>query len=190
MVMLLHALAARGLRLTALLYGEAPTPWAVYPAAVRTAGSGRYRYFFHVHDRHSRAEVGHFHLFDHGDGRGPGSHLIGLAIDGDGLPVRLFATNPWVTAERPCTAALALRHLGQFAPRGDDETCTLIGRYLGLVLAVFMPQVRSVLEARDQRLRKTPRLAADRRVPVLSARRICLRRQFRDLDRHEEEVWP
>jgi hypothetical protein len=112
-------------------------------------------------------------------------HLIGLSVSADGMPVRAFTTNRWVTNELYAPAGQVLRRLQQFAMRTPPDLA-LVHRWLAAVLAVFRPQIRALLVERDERLSQAqasrPNVFEDRRTIVLSQCALDLRQQLAWID--------
>jgi len=94
--------------------------WAHYPEGDVGNGAISSRYFYHSHPPEEREadEHGHFHLFvgkqamsneaealitppalPNGQKRAEVVHIAALSIGYDGLPLRWFGTNRWVTDE-------------------------------------------------------------------------------------------
>ncbi|MDE3010364.1 MAG: hypothetical protein KGI67_05705 [Pseudomonadota bacterium] len=142
------------------------------------------RFFFHAHADGfaSRGEYGHFHVFLDPTGKGShmASHLIAVAIDGQGLPVRLFTVNRWVTGERwlPAPALSAAAR---------DFRCTTAGRlapvarWVSACVQAYAPVVDALLRDRDQRVARSRGAAAsletvfeDRSLEVLTECSVAL----------------
>lgn len=144
-----------------------------------------YRYYYHCHEdaggRRS-GEHGHFHLFADAGADGAVTHLVAIAVDARGMPQRLFTTNRWVTSERWRGAARVLSLLDGFALR-RPRALSRVNHWLAALLAMFRPQLRWLLQARDARVRAAgTRLLGNRRVPVLSQCRISIAEQSAALD--------
>lgn len=151
-----------------------------YPAGdVIDANSG-YRYYYHSHAAQSwqRREHGHFHLFS--TAGSTYTHLAAISVDGRGVPLRMFTTNRWVTAESWQPQEQVYRQLLGFTL---DETgaMALVNRWLSALLKLFAPAAGEMLVQRDQRIaalahgrRKIESVFEDRRVHVLSQARLSL----------------
>lgn len=141
--------------LTVLLEGQEFAEWNhIPPGDARDPVSGA-RYYYHAHGADERApgEHGHFHTFVRSDGTaadeaGAPTHLIGVSLDVYGLPIRLFATNRWVTAEawRPAaeTAALLDRFVIDVA-----RPNWLVNRWLTALVMFYRQEIADLLVARD-----------------------------------------
>ena len=182
----LEALAGSGRTpVTALVSEAVPEVLKQYPdAPVQASG---YLYYYHCHDAREtpRGEHGHFHVFAR-NADGSHTHLVGIAVDANGWPMRLFTTNRWVTDERwmPAPDVLALAERVARSRRPDA-----LARWLLAQLDLFRPQLETLLRRRDARLRalrrgrKQQRLFEDRRVRVLSQCRVSLPHQIAVLER-------
>lgn len=136
----------------------------------RRAGT---RFYYHAH-RLDEPEHGHFHLF--ADGKAPGEHLhlVALALDVRGQPLRWFTTNRWVTAGRWAPAPEVWRHLKSFDIRCGGRLAP-VARWLTAMVVLFADDLQNLLQARDAVL--APHLSAaacadrvfeDRELEVLS----------------------
>src|SRR5690606_29005972 len=109
--------------------------WDHYPAGdvYYHETHGQYDYHSHPPDQRFADEHGHFHTFLRPHGMPPGvrpapvpnyvppvdsndalSHLVAVAMDSRGLPVRLFTVNRWVTGETWYSAEDVIRMLPNF----------------------------------------------------------------------------
>ena len=101
------------------------------------------------------------------------SHLIAIAIDLRGEPIRLFTTNRWVTGETWYRADDVIRMLDRFAIT-VEEPSEVLNRWIGAVIGLFRPQIAALLRARDdtvmawRRRRRTP-VFEDLRLEVTSS---------------------
>ena len=127
------------------------------------------------------AEHGHFHLFLRGEGIPAGiaplllpeaavanapqrqsaplkrgsrdevCHLVAIAVDGRGEPVRLFTTNRWVTGETWYRADDVIRMLDRFRIVSGSPSA-LLNRWLEAVVRLFQPEIAVLLRQRDKRI--------------------------------------
>lgn len=160
------------------LIGERPfVEWEHYPEGDARARQGGL-FYYHAHAARQRmtGEHGHFHLFapnprpDCASGH-PYTHLVGLSVDDRGMPLRVFTTNQWVTAEcwEPAPSVERLIRDTRF----DAIRPVQIGRWLQAMVELFRPQIDRVVALRDARIRALQksgriRLMADRRTHILS----------------------
>ena len=82
-------------------------------------------------------------------GRDEVCHLIAIAIDRNGEPVRLFTTNRWVTGETWYRADDVIRMLDYFRVEGDRPSASL-NRWLGALVRLFQPEIAVLLRQRDK----------------------------------------
>jgi hypothetical protein len=183
----MQAMASAGQTpITALVDDAVPGVLKQYPEAAPVLGRSLF-YYYHCHDQREtpRGEHGHFHVFARNQD-GSHTHLVGVAVDDSGWPLRLFTTNRWVTDEalKPASQVLALAEQATRLRQRDP-----LGRWLLALLVLFRPQLEALLRQRDARLRtlrhgrSRDRLFEDRRVRVLSQCRVSLPRQVAALER-------
>ena len=162
----------------------AAQPWVQYPTPMvehpRT-GAG---YFFHTHgpSRSHPDERGHFHVFVRSlEARH--SHLLAIAVDPYGMPIRLLTTNRWVTAETWSPAETLLVDAEEFALVTPNSDAAL-DRWVTHCVRLFQPQLKWVVYRRDTRLRTLSagrdfeRVLEDRRIEILSECRISVGEQM------------
>ena len=71
-------------------------------------------------------------------------HLVAIAIDWRGEPVRLFTTNRWVTGETWYCADDVIRMLDRFQVSGDMPSAVL-NRWIGAMVRLFQPEIAGAL---------------------------------------------
>ncbi len=134
--------------------------WNHYPPAEVTDTGTACQYYYHSH-RTTPKEHGHFHLFGllNADGgvRAPGSvwtadeapsHLIAIGMNPQGLPIKVFCPNLWVTQGHWLPAATILAHLRQFTLKAEPRWA-VVSRWLAGFVQLFWPQIEAALLARD-----------------------------------------
>lgn len=177
----------------------------------------QYFYHAHPAAQRTAGEHGHFHTFLRAEGMPAGaaplvlpetalagapsppqaaplrhgtreevSHLVAIALDGRGEPVRLFTTNRWVTGETWYRAADVIGMLDRFV-LGDEAGPSLVNRWLAALVALFRPQVETVLRLRDRavmdwRRRRRSNVFEDTRLEIASSVDIDLGAQLAWLD--------
>lgn len=77
------------------------------------------------------------------------SHLIAIAVDVRGEPVRLFTTNRWVTGETWYPGGDVVQMLDRFEI-AEHDPAGVANRWISAMLRLFRPQISSLLHARDQ----------------------------------------
>lgn len=184
--------------------------WLHYPEGDVYDPEFHAQYYFHVHPLSPPGvdEYGHFHTFLRPFGMPEGvqpvpfanepapedpndalSHLIAVALDRSGAPVRLFTTNRWVTGETWYPAADVERMLDHFSV-DLARPSWLLNRWLSALLRLFKPQIGALLQARDATIAAfgaAGDLAAvldDRSLEITSTRRIDVAEQVALIDRH------
>jgi hypothetical protein len=76
-------------------------------------------------------------------------HLVALALDARGEPVRLFTTNRWVTGETWYRAEDVIRMLDGFQVNGEGSG-GLLNRWLTAMVQLFQPEIGVLLRHRDR----------------------------------------
>lgn len=189
-ISVMQACAERGHSvLTAMLPATVPQVWQHYTLDESHDRQQGYHYYYHCHPRTKGREHGHFHLFaqtgTHAERRK--SHLLAVAVDGRGLPLRLFTTNRWVTEEHWLRADAVLRLLRGFSLHSPARQP--LHDWLAALLRLFAPQARALVQARDARLsqlslqRPPAAVLDDRRIQIFSQTAISITGQIRALER-------
>lgn len=120
-------------------------------------------------------------------------HLIAIAIDRGGDPVRLFTTNRWVTGESWYAAADVIGMLERFHIE-REEPSTLLNRWLGALVKLFEAQIGELLQERDEkvlgwrRLRRRSNVFEDLRLEITSSRDIDLAAQLAAAERRSADA--
>ncbi|CAM3657270.1 DUF6969 family protein [Polynucleobacter antarcticus] len=111
-----------------------------------------YEFYYHAHPTSSTAsrEHGHFHLFQRQKNQ-TFIHLIAISLNPQGLPVRLFTCNQWVTGETMVESSKVIESLkdfdlevkGRFGP---------IARWVSAMTTLYFYEMSTLIHARDQKL--------------------------------------
>jgi Domain of unknown function (DUF6969) len=106
-------------------------------------------------------------------GRDEVVHLVAIAIDWHGEPVRLFTTNRWVTGETWYCADDVIRMLDRFQVGGDMPSAVL-NRWIGAMVRLFQPEIAVLLRNRDKavtewRWRRRNNVFEDPRLEIASS---------------------
>lgn len=126
------------------------------------------------------------------------SHLIAIAIDMRGEPIRLFTTNRWVTGETWYRADDVIRMLDRFVI-AEAEPSEAANRWVGAMIQLFRPQIAALLRTRDEtvmawRRRRRTHVFDDPRLEVTSSLDIELDAQLAFIDsaclRSSDELSP
>jgi hypothetical protein len=110
------------------------------------------------------------------------SHLVAIAIDTRGEPIRLFTTNRWVTGESWYRADDVIQMLDRFAIAATEPSAVL-NRWVGAMIQLFRPQIAALLRTRDEtvmawRRRRRTHVFDDHRLEVTSSLEIELDAQL------------
>ena len=73
-------------------------------------------------------------------------HLVAIAVDAAGEPVRLLATNRWVTGETWYRADDVIAMLDRFRLADDGQ----VSRWLAALVLLFRPEIAGLLHQRDK----------------------------------------
>ena len=122
------------------------------------------QYYYHSH---REGEHGHFHTFLREKGMPEGvrpadqseadyleerddklSHLVAISMDRFGLPIGLFTTNRWVTAENWYAAKDVCTMVDRFRIDHAQPTWP-VNRWITAMFRLFRPQIEAVLNKRD-----------------------------------------
>ena len=119
------------------------------------------------------------------------SHLVAIAVDCRGEPIRLFTTNRWVTGETWYRADDVVRMLDRFAITEVEPSETL-NRWVAAMLRLFRPQIAALLRMRDEtvmawRRRRRTHVFEDPALEITSSLDIGLDAQLAFLDRVRSE---
>ena len=116
------------------------------------------------------------------------SHLVAIAMDAAGEPIRLFTTNRWVTGETWYAAADVVAMLDRFVVDHARPSWPL-NRWISAMFRLFWPQMVELVQARDEALMSWRRrhrgkvhVFEDRRLEVASAVTIEVADQLHRID--------
>lgn len=174
------------------IIGSTPyVEWEHYPKRDAKSRSGAL-FYYHAHaaSQRMKGEHGHFHVFAPNDRatcphEQRYTHIAGLSVDARGMPLRVFTTNQWVTAEcwedadRVCAMARQTEL--------KDARPHKVGLWLDAVFAFFRPQIDLVIHLRDARIKALEsggrtHWSEDRRTHILSQCRIDFSTQILALE--------
>ena len=127
-------------------------------------------------------------------GRDEVCHLVALAVDGKGEPLRLFTTNRWVTGETWYRADDVIRMLDRFRVHSDRPSA-LLNRWLSAVVRLFQPEIATLLRDRDQaileqRWRWRGNVLEDPRLEIISILEIDLDARLARVDTNAKDSPP
>ena len=114
------------------------------------------------------------------------SHLIAIAVDVRGEPIRLFTTNRWVTGETWYRAGDVIQMLDRFVV-GELEPSAVLNQWISAMIELFRPQIAALLRARDEtvmawRRRRRTQVFEDPRLEITSSLEIDLDAQLSFVD--------
>jgi len=114
----------------------------------------------------------------------PWTHLVAIAMEAGGTPLRFFATNRWVTGETWYAAADVAAMLDRFvvAPGG---AAPLVNRWVTALIGLYKPDLAELLARRDaavmdwrRRRRAKVHVFEDRRLEIAATLEIDIERRI------------
>jgi hypothetical protein len=125
--------------------------WRHYPNNDMSDVKTGYEFYYHAHsaDEMSNGEHGHFHLFKRN--RNGFFHLIGIALNQKGLPVRIFTTNQWVTGELMVDSKLVVSALKMFAVAAKGRMAP-VSNWLSAFTQLFYGDMEKLIVERDLKI--------------------------------------
>ena len=143
--------------------------WQHYPNNDLADKHSGYEFYYHAHsaDEMPNGEHGHFHVIK----RHAKSfhHLVGIALDQKGLPVRLFTTNQWVTGEEMADSNLVMQSVRGFQ-MGITGRMAPVCKWIGALMQLFQSEIKELIKERDQEIALLATRLGDRE-DVLNSRR-------------------
>ncbi|HWD59237.1 MAG TPA: hypothetical protein VG308_13200 [Stellaceae bacterium] len=122
-------------------------------------------------------------------------HLVAIAVDAAGEPVRLFSTNRWVTGETWYRADDAIRMLDRFTLEAA-EPASFVNFWLTAMVRLYQPEIARLLRERDRtvmdprRQRRRVDVFEDPKLEITSSQPIDLDARLAAVDRHAAEPEP
>jgi hypothetical protein len=116
------------------------------------------------------------------------SHLIAVAVDAAGEPVRLFTTNRWVTGETWYRAEDVIRLLDRFS-LDAAEPASFVNFWLTALVRLYQPEIAMLLRERDRtvmdpiRQRRRVEVFEDPKLEITSSLDIDLEARLAAIDR-------
>ena len=136
------------------------------------------QYYYHAHAKSDDGsnlhddEHGHFHTFIRGKAMPEAiaplalkdydpqthisdinTHIIGIGMDGNGVPIRLFTVNRWVTGETWFDAKDILKILDQYEI-DDTRPSWPLNLWISNMIVLFRPMIEELILERDQCIKK------------------------------------
>jgi hypothetical protein len=119
-------------------------------------------------------------------------HLIAIAVDAAGEPVRLFTTNRWVTGETWYRAEDVIRMLDRFS-LDAAEPASFVNFWLAAMVRLYQPEIAMLLRERDRtvmnpiRQRRRVDVFEDSKLEITSTLDIDLEARLAAVDRLSAE---
>lgn len=170
----------------ATLRAKSFVEWQHYPKNDLVDTENGFRLYYHAHSANDMpaGEHGHFHVFKSGAHNSSAYfHIIGIALDLKGLPVRLFTTNPWVTGESMATSAEIAAAVGVFDIKVAGRLSP-VGSWVSGIIHLFDNEIQQLVRERDDYLRilsadtNVQSILEDRKYAVLSQSKIDLMKRL------------
>jgi uncharacterized protein DUF6969 len=123
------------------------------------------------------------------------SHLVAIAIDAAGEPIRMFTTNRWVTGETWYPADDVIHMLDRFT-LDAAEPAGPVNAWLTALVRLYQPEIATLLRRRDdaimdpRRRRRRVDVFEDPKLEVLSSLAIDLEQKLSALDQVASAPWP
>lgn len=154
-----------------------------YPNDDRIDYQSGAQYFYHCHREDiERDEHGHFHCFlrykfiskrikpkpladwdKHIDN--PMAHIVAIAMNRYGLPIRLFTVNRWITSEIWYDCRHVPKFIKQFKMSKDDDAhWTTLDKWVEGMIQLFAPQIEWLHQKRDAAIERHGQLNPDTNV--------------------------
>jgi hypothetical protein len=180
-----------------------PLRMAHYPKGDRIDYNSGAQYFYHCHRENlKRQEHGHFHCFLRAAGipdrirpkplpdwdkhiDSPMAHIVAVAMNRYGWPIRLFTVNRWVSAETWYAGRHTPAFVRKFKFEGDDDHWGVLDSWMESMLQLFAPQIAWLSQQRDETIARWQRAHPDknayeaRRLEELSELPVNLNAQVR-----------
>ncbi|QWE05265.1 hypothetical protein [Polynucleobacter sp. JS-JIR-II-50] len=143
--------------------------WQHYPNNDLADEQSGYEFYYHAHsaDEMPREEHGHFHVIKRESNTF--HHLIAIALNQRGLPVRLFTTNQWVTGEEMAESKLAIKSLEEFRMVVKGRMAP-VAKWVGALIQLFAVEIDELILGRDQKIAQLAANRGDREL-VLNSRK-------------------
>ncbi len=146
-----YAESGRTLNEAALCGAKDFIEWQHYPINDLVDEVSGYEFYYHAHsaDEMPQGEHGHFHVIRRDtDGF---HHLIGIALNPKGLPIRLFTTNQWVTGEEIADSTMVIKFIRGFEIVKKGRMA-LVSRWVSALIKLFSAEIERLILERDQKI--------------------------------------
>lgn len=119
------------------------------------------------------------------------SHIVAIAVDAGGVPLRLFTTNRWVTGETWYAAADVIRMAERFTAGGRAAIGgSVLDRWIGALVQLYLRDIAVLLKQRDDavmawRRRRRGNVFEDQRLEITSSVDIDLDARLAEIAQRE-----
>lgn len=149
-----YAQRGQSLASAALAGARSYVSWVHYPVGDVKDVTHRTRFYYHAHDPQDMMadEHGHFHVFVDPLNRLDGQdllHVVGVSLNAQGMPTRLFTTNQWVTGEAYQPASKMTPWIKKFCSQPKGRLAPL-GKWLTALVTLYQTEVVQLLHERDR----------------------------------------
>jgi hypothetical protein len=144
--------------------------WRHYPRNDVSDAKSGYEFYYHAHsaDEIGFDEHGHFHVYRRDMlNQSQFTHLVGISLNKQGMPVRIFTTNQWVTGEQFQWADRVMDDVRHFDLHAKGRVAP-IARWLSAFMQLFEQDIEQIVLARDLRVAQLSE--KDELVSVLESR--------------------
>lgn len=150
-IQLRYAESGRTLNEAALCGASEFIEWQHYPRNDLVDEVSGYEFYYHAHsaDEMPNEEHGHFHVIKRDEQSF--HHLIGIALNQRGLPVRLFTTNQWVTGEDMAQSTLVIKSVREFEMLVKGRM-SLVSKWIDATIQLFAKEIEELILERDQKI--------------------------------------
>jgi hypothetical protein len=178
--------------------------WDHYPDGDVFDHDSHSQYYYHSH-RPEEGEHGHFHVFRRGEAFPEDfamaentseepwpqddemvTHLIGISMDPQGFPIRLFTANRWVTGENWFAAEAVIKMLDHYEIDHAWPSWPT-NRWITAMLVLFRPQIENLVHERDAKIAEwaekdlAEHVFEDRELEITSVLAINVERHINDI---------
>jgi len=146
-----YAKSGRTLNEAALCGAKDFVEWQHYPNNDLADVNSGYEFYYHAHsaDEMPNGEHGHFHVIKRA--AQTFHHLVGIALDQQGLPTRLFTTNQWVTGEEMIDSASTIKFVKEFEMVVKGRMAP-VSNWVDALIQLFGADIQKLIVERDQRI--------------------------------------
>ncbi|QWD64695.1 hypothetical protein [Polynucleobacter sp. MWH-UH2A] len=160
-----YAKSGRTISEAALCGAKEFVEWQHYPSDDLVDEVSGYEFYYHAHssDEMPSGEHGHFHVIKRD--KDSFYHLIGIALNQQGIPVRLFTTNQWVTGEDMVDAMRVIQSLSSFEMAVKGRMAPVC-RWISALIRLFFVEIEVLILERDQKIHHLTKEFGDRKLAL------------------------